>query len=77
MISFSELKNKQVIDSDGKHLGKIDDISINEETGEIEMIELKKSMFMSSKDKQKITFKDIDLINDVILLNKKMKEDGD
>ena len=67
-MRIKKLLGMQVLDADANHIGKIDDIEFNSDTGEIEkmLVSLKKNIF--SNDETVIPYDNIKSIGDYVLL---------
>ena len=67
-MRIRKLLGMKVLDVDANHIGKIDDIEFNSDTGEIEkiVVSLKKNIF--SNDEMVIHYKNIKSIGDYVLL---------
>jgi len=67
-MRIKKLLGMEVLDVDAKHIGKIDDLEFNQETGEIDniIVSLKKNIF--SNDEIIIFYDNIKSIGDYVLL---------
>lgn len=67
-MRIKKLLGMEVLDVDAKHIGKIDDLEFNQETGEIDniIVSLKKNIF--SNDETIIHYENIKSIGDYVLL---------